>query len=104
MQVAAELEAQHINPIAADALVLDAMLEKAFDRAHDIKNKQTELTAEQGARDAETEAAFFASILFQRDQVNTGAYRFSLDIRRLQATSEIESVLQSTHGTDDSSY
>lgn len=68
-QVAAELEAQHVNPIAADALVLDTMLERAFDRAHEVKSKQTALSAEQGLRDSETEEMFFASILFQRDQV-----------------------------------
>lgn len=69
LQVAAELEAQHANPIAADGLVLDAMLERAFDRAHEVKSKQTALTAEQGLRDSEMEEVFFAGILFQRDQV-----------------------------------
>lgn len=68
-KVAAELEAQQINPIAADALVLDTMLERAFDRAQEVKSKQMALTVEQGERDAETEDTFFASILFQRDQV-----------------------------------
>lgn len=68
-QVAAELEAQHVNPIAADGLVLDTMLERAFDRAHEVKSKQTALSAEQGLRDSETEEMFFASIIFQRDQV-----------------------------------
>lgn len=67
--MAAELEAQRANPIAADALVLDAMLERAFDRAHEVKSKQTALTVEQGLRDTETEEEFFAAILFQRDQV-----------------------------------
>lgn len=77
LQVAAELEAQHVNPIAADAMVLDTMLERAFDRAHEVKSKQTSLTAEQAARDGETEEEFFAGILFQRDQVkNTTKCRF----------------------------
>lgn len=69
-KVAAELEAQRTNPIAADALVLDNMLERAFDRAQEVKSKQMALTLEQGERDAETEEAFFAGILFQRDQVS----------------------------------
>lgn len=69
LQVAGELEGQHTNPIAADAFVLDTMLEKAFDCAQEVKSKQMTLTAEQEKRDAETETAFFAGILFQRDQV-----------------------------------
>ena len=69
MQVAGELEAQHTNPIAADAFVLDTMLERAFDCAQEVKSKQMTLTAEQEERDAEAEASFFAGILFQRDQV-----------------------------------
>lgn len=68
MQVAGELEAQQINPIAADALVLDSMLEQAFDCAQEVKSKQMALTVEQGERDGEREEAFFAGILFQRDQ------------------------------------
>lgn len=72
-QVAAELEAQHVNPIAADGLVLDSMLERAFDLAHEVKSKQTALTAEQGARDGQIEQVFFAGILFQRDQVTSEA-------------------------------
>lgn len=70
-KVAAGLEAQQTNPIAADALVLDTMLERAFDCAQEVKSKQMALTLEQGERDAETEEAFFASILFQRDQVSS---------------------------------
>lgn len=69
-KVAGELEAQQTNPIAADALVLDTMLERAFDCAQEVKSKQMALTLEQGKRDVETEEAFFAGILFQRDQVN----------------------------------
>lgn len=68
--MAAELEAQQTNPIAADALVLDTMLERAFDCAQEVKSKQMALTLEQGERDAETEEAFFAGIRFQRDQVS----------------------------------
>lgn len=73
LQVAGELEAQQVNPIAADALVLDTMLEQAFDCAHEVKSKQMALTVEQGRRDGETEEAFFADILFQRDQVRGSA-------------------------------
>lgn len=68
-QVAAELEAQQVNPIAADALVLDKMLEKAFNRALGIERMQRSLTAEEGARNLEREKIFFDDILFQRDQV-----------------------------------
>ncbi len=75
-QVAAELEAQQINPIAADALVLDTMLERAFDCAQEVKSKQMALTVEQGERDAETEEAFFAGILFQRDQVSISRFAY----------------------------
>lgn len=74
LQVAGELEGQHTNPIAADAFVLDTMLEKAFDCAQEVKSKQMSLTAEQEKRDAEAETAFFAGILFQRDQVRYGTY------------------------------
>lgn len=81
--MAAELEAQQINPIAADALVLDTMLEKAFNRAHEIKSKQRALTAEQGARDGKSEKAFFDAILFQRDQVMIPCYRVSERAKRL---------------------
>eukprot|EP00903_Cladosiphon_okamuranus_P014329 g13307.t1 len=66
--VAGELEAQQTNPIAADALVLDTMLERAFDCAQQVKSKQIALTLKQGEKDAEKEEAFFAGILFQRDQ------------------------------------
>ncbi|CAN0517151.1 unnamed protein product [Ectocarpus sp. 12 AP-2014] len=66
--VAAELDAQGINPIAADALVLDTMLERAFDCAREVKSKQMALTVEQRQRDGETEEAFLAGIIFQRDQ------------------------------------
>ncbi|CAN0396213.1 unnamed protein product, partial [Discosporangium mesarthrocarpum] len=68
LQVAEQLEAQQVNPIAADALVLETMLEQAFNRAHEVKIKQTALTAEQGALEDKAEGQFFASILFQRDQ------------------------------------
>lgn len=68
-KVAAELEAQQTNPIAADALVLDTELERAFDCAQEVKSKQMALTVEQEAREGEEEEAYFASILFQRDQV-----------------------------------
>lgn len=68
-QVAAELEAQQTNPIAADALVLDTKLERAFDCAQEVKSKQMALTVEQEAKEGEAEEAYFAGILFQRDQV-----------------------------------
>ncbi|CAB1100739.1 unnamed protein product [Ectocarpus sp. CCAP 1310/34] len=68
--VAAELDAQGINPIAADALVLDTMLERAFDCAREVKSKQMALTVEQRQRDGETEEAFLAGIIFQRDQAS----------------------------------
>lgn len=69
-QVAGELEAQHINPIAADAFVLDTMLERAFDCAQEVKSNQMALTLEQKDKDKEVEEAFFAGILFQRDQAS----------------------------------
>lgn len=59
-----------MNPIAADALVLDTMLERAFECAQEVKSKQLALTVQQGERDGETEEAFFAGILFQRDQAS----------------------------------
>lgn len=48
------------------------MLERAFDCAQEVKSRQMALTAKQGQREGETEAAFFADILFQRDQVRPG--------------------------------
>lgn len=67
--MAAELETQQVNPIAADALVLDTMLERAFHCAQEVKSKQMALSVEQGQREGKTEEAFFAGILYQRDQV-----------------------------------
>lgn len=67
--MAAELETQQVNPIAVDALVLDTMLERAFDCAQEVKSRQMALSVEQGQREGKTEEAFFAGILFQRDQV-----------------------------------
>lgn len=69
--MASALEAQNINPIAADTLMLDTMLEGAFNRAEDVRSKQVAINVEQAERDRETEQDFFASILFQRDEVIT---------------------------------
>lgn len=77
-KVAAELEAQQTNPIAADALVLDTKLERAFDCAQEVKSKQMALTVEQEAREGEEEEAYFAGILFQRDQVRLACILYLL--------------------------
>lgn len=59
------------------------MLEKAFNRAHEIKSRQRALSAEQGARDGKTEKAFFDAILFQRDQVMSPCYICQSGTKRL---------------------
>lgn len=51
------------------------MLERAFDCAQEVKSKQMALSVEQGQRDGKTEEAFFAGILFQRDQVRVQNFR-----------------------------
>ncbi|CAN0019694.1 unnamed protein product [Ectocarpus fasciculatus] len=108
--VAAELDAQGINPIAADALVLDTMLERAFDCAREVKSKQMALTVEQRERDGETEEAFLAGIIFQRDQaslnhplaiIKRNALIPSATKKRLTAKKSKAGMLRSQGGSSD---
>ncbi|CAN0030938.1 unnamed protein product, partial [Choristocarpus tenellus] len=103
-EVAEQLEAQNVHPIAPDALMLEKRLEHAFEQAHKVKSKQMALTGEQGEFESAMEAQFFASIIFQRDQeIRQALIKLNAQVpgklKRRMATKRVsEESLRQDHG------
>jgi len=68
LDVKAELQQERIAPISADAMMMETMLEEAFNTAMMTKCTQKRLLDEKLQQDKASEQAFFNSILLQKEQ------------------------------------
>ena len=67
-QVRSQLRNENVKPIAADAILLENKLEEVFNTSRHVKCQQMHLSEESVEDESRKEAAFFDTILLQRDQ------------------------------------
>jgi len=68
LDVKKELQDECVDPISADALLMESKLEQVFNTAMATKCMQKRLLDSQDEEDAATENGFFSSILLQKEQ------------------------------------